>query len=663
MNNVAEMMRLLEAHIDSDIKAVVIDSNVNVVANVVNDVNDVVNNVVNNVVNGEGQMRKLNEMSIAKSVVPMIFIEQHFKGFMLENTIAERQVVSAAIFRTLYRMGDGVICLFDLEETLHSNIEYMLARNRNEVKGFRAGDVSIPAVIKFMGEIGFLDCLGVLFFATEKFTDLIIGKVGYAPLVKGQDRRVSYIKGGVSQPSPLMKEGMDFLGETGITIHKEMLSCINLVKEKLPKLDVWKKSLHTILGSNEMDPNEVYTTELDGDGRGRMYNVAHYGPNAQKDDINRSLIRLEVGSYVMPNSFEFDSMMNEYKGLVGNNEKLLKIESIVAMYKSPVTCLHRLLTVYKDTVSNPFSVLRFGMELGKIIIDGGACCYIPVGLDAKCSGSQIYGILAGDMDMMASCGFSSRKVADPYERVAKILKASRNDIKRPYMVVQYGGGLNALSADKEFVSTIVDKDVNEYCGEVISAVESVMGEKILRLRELLQRQVYGLCEEHELTHIRYHHIDGFIVDKPVCGKVDITAKYSSIRYQQYEGVIDFGSEKEGTGIVGISDRTHSREEFARTFVVNYIQGLDALIARKVAVLCKERGIEGLISIHDCFRVAPKYVHQLMDVIREAYIWIFIDNDPLQHLFKQLGLDKDEEGFKQVLTKEMVYEEGNYFFGQ
>lgn len=37
-------------------------------------------------------------------------------------------------------------------------------------------------------------------------------------------------------------------------------------------------------------------------------------------------------------------------------------------------------------------------------------------------------------------------------------------------------------------------------------------------------------------------------------------------------------------------------EFARTFVVNYIQGIDALVARTVAKYAKKAGLRGFTSI-------------------------------------------------------------------
>ena len=632
-------------------------------ANVVANAN-VVNTNTN--VNGDTDMRKISEMVLAESVVPMVFIEMHFNDYMESNTIAERQVVSAAIFKTLYIMGTDEVSYDGLVDKLYNNIEYMCARNRDKVKGFRGGDVDIASVVEFMLSIKFIceaEDIDGLFSVSDKFYEMTYKVVGRAPLLQGEERRVPYIKNEDSKPSELMKEAMDFLASTQFTVDKDMLRVIHAVKSKLPKLAIWKDSASMLKGCDEMDSEVSYTTEIDADNRGRMYNVAHYGPNAQKDDINRSLVKLSVGSYVTPDSFEFKFMYEEFKDLVGKNApELLTPAAMVAMHNSPTACLHRLLTVY-TSVTNPFSVIRLGGELGNVIKNNGALMFMPAGLDAKCSGSQIYSILVGDYDMMASCGFSDRKVADPYERVAEIVKVARSTVKKPYMVVQYGGGLASLTADKEFIKSAPEGvEPIKYCKKVISAIEHVMGEKILRLRALIQTQVLAICNARDVESFKYSHIDGFVVNKTVCGKVDVTEFYSAIRYQQVDGVIDFGSKLEGTGIVGISDRTLSRDEFARTFAVNYIQGLDALIARKVAVAAKEAGLDGLVSIHDCFRVAPKDVGKLKGVIQQVYTDIFVYSNPLQHLFDQLGLDSVEEGFESVLTEDMIYEEGNYFFG-
>lgn len=611
-------------------------------------------------------MKRVNEMTLAKSLVPMIFIEMKFQDFIQGEEMAKRQILAAAIFKTLYRIDESLTSIGDLEEHLYSNIEYMAARNRDKVKGMRGSDINLDDTIKFMKDARYITNLGDVYFTTEKFQELTYRVNGRAPLAKGEERRVPYIKDEVSVPSDLMKEAMDHLGSTEFTVDKGMLDAILAVKEKLPKLAIWKDSASMLAGSVAMEGDTAYTTEIDADSRGRMYNVAHYGPNAQKDDINRSLVKLSKASWITPDSQEFVFMMNEYKDLVGGHPdcaKLLLPEAMVAMYKSRKASLLKVLSSYPT--SNPFSVIRLGSELGDVIANNGAWMYMPAGLDAKCSGTQIYSILVGDRELMAACGFSSTKVADPYEMVAVRLGEVRQTVKRPYMVVQYGGGLDALMGDKDTAALYPDIVMRKYiCKRMFAAIEDVLGQWILNLREMLQIRVEEICDERNVESFEYSHIDGFVVNKVVCGKIDVTEKYSSIRYQQVDGVIDFGSEKDNTGILNISDRKPSRSEFARTFAVNYIQGMDALIARKVAVYCKDAGIDGLVSIHDCFRVSPSDVLKLMDIIRQVYVDVFVDHDPLKHLFAQLDLEVDGVRMgNETITIEEIYEEGNYFFGQ
>jgi len=128
-------------------------------------------------------------------------------------------------------------------------------------------------------------------------------------------------------------------------------------------------------------------------------------------------------------------------------------------------------------------------------------------------------------------------------------------------------------------------------------------------------------------------------------------------------VIDFGSHIKQTGL-SVSTGVPCKEEFARTFMVNWIQGLDALIARTVATKCKAAGIKGFISIHDCFRVAIHEVHMLKGIIDDAYVHIFVNNNVLEHLAKQLDLSPMAlKGIEQVITEEEIRSDKNYYFCQ
>jgi hypothetical protein len=605
-------------------------------------------------------LTRINEVQLAESAVPMIFIEMHFQQFMVQFELVQRQVVAAAIFKTLYRMNDSMLDHFDFMNEFMTNLEYMVCRNRDQLKAWRESDFE-GDIHTFLVNCKLLDNIGAMFYVTERFVEMCIKHTAKAPLAEGEERRVPFIKGNKVKPSGMMQEAFEFTGATQFSYHQDMLRVIEAVKAETPKLAVWKNSESVIAGCNEMDSEQPYTTEIDGDSRGRMYNVAHYGPNAQKDDLNRSLYSLAFGSFVVKDSDVYKFLMVELADACGKSDNLMTDKSITYVGRNPVKSLIKLLTEYD--LPSPFMYIRLAMELSKVINNGSGMIHVPVGLDAKCSGTQIYSIIAGNETLMKATGFCSinDKTPDPYTMAAQAFggKLTRNAMKKPYMVVQYGGGEKALNNDKEFMQLLGDST----CKEVIKAVEAVLGDKICNLRDMIASKVLEICNEKDVEYFTYTHIDGFVVNKPVCGKVDITDNYSHIRYAQTKGVISFGSAIKGTGLVSIKDRKHNREEFARTFMVNYIQGIDGLIARTVAVLAKRDGIRGYVSIHDCFRCAAEDVLKLKNIINEAYKIVFLDNSPLNHLCNQLGIDIEAEGYKTILTEEMIYQEDNYYFCQ
>jgi hypothetical protein len=354
--------------------------------------------------------------------------------------------------------------------------------------------------------------------------------------------------------------------------------------------------------------------------------------------------------------------MVELEGCVNKIERFLSEEAITITAKRPSKVLHMLLTEYPD-MKAPFTYVRMCMELAGIIENGVGKFTMPVGLDAKCSGTQIYGILTGSRHLMKATGFCSihEKAADPYTLVAKIMGGTmnRNDCKRPYMIVQYGGGKRALLNDQELMSVMNPGLVPSF----IMAVEEVLGDKVMAVRELVAARVLAKCHDEGVTHFGYYHVDGSLVKKPEYGSLDITKEYSCIRYKQDNGTISFGSYVKQTGITGISNRQQDAEEFARNFMVHFIQGIDALIARTVANKAEAAGIKGYCSIHDCFLSSADDVLKLKGIICEAYIDIFVKNDPLADLGRQLGIDFAEHGIESNITVEDIMQEDNYFFCQ
>lgn len=219
--------------------------------------------------------------------------------------------------------------------------------------------------------------------------------------------------------------------------------------------------------------------------------------------------------------------------------------------------------------------------------------------------------------------------------------------------------LTKLSHYLHAVIAIFGADKLEAFAELaVEAVKAALGEKINLFINKTMEAVKAKCEKETKLYIDYRHTDGQVVHKPCYPSREICDAFS-IRVDSQTRVI-FGNILEETSWK-IRETQPTVEEFARTFVVNYIQGIDALVARTVAKYAKKAGLRGFTSIHDCFRCCLADAPKMMAVIREAYIEIFVRNNQFESLSKQIGgIDMFHTN---IVTEELLNSEHAYYFCQ
>lgn len=603
-------------------------------------------------------MRKSEQLT-AESVIPQLFADIMLRDMYSNCTISNKQIIAAAMFKTMFNMEDAITTTASFNDMYTKANNYLVARNRDLGVMVDAADVLESLVL-----MGFMDELGGVFYVSQKFYDACYVSEKTAPLttmITDAIRRVSQVKGGKVKPSKLLDKAMRYLEATPFSAEMDMATIINLVKSQTPELAIWKDVKGSMNGINDMEAGVDHYSEQKADKRGRMYHVAHAGTNPQGDDYNRSIYKLNVESIVRKDDEAYTYFMNELEEAAGKDPKYMATEYLMRVGKSPVRALKTFLEC--AGVDSPFMYVRLARYFVTFEEAGECDVRVPMGLDAKCSGTQILAILAGNKQLLEATGFTSKKVFDPYALCAiqmDMAGIDRNAMKTPYMAIQYGGGVTALVNQKDYMQVMFDagiENAEEAADITIEAVKRVLGNKIIGLQDYMAEQITRIMEESGKTNVVYTHIDGQIVDLVVCGKVELTATFTSIRYTQ-NTIISFGSQLKNTGLT-VSDKTPSADEYARTFMVNYIQGIDALIARTVASLCEDAGIEGYVSIHDCFRTALKDTAKLKAIICRAYEIIFIENDPVAHLCNQLNIDMPM--VSRELTSEMIYNKDAYFF--
>lgn len=535
------------------------------------------------------------------------------------------------------------------------------------------------------------------FTLTDKWNSLVLAKNVTLPATQAIDdneRTTTYVKGGKAKPSPIMKEAIQHLQSTEYHVHGDMLRILTEVMAKVKLMPFGQQRIamlqeletysYVFDGCDKMAQEETLASEYDADTRGRLYHVACAGANPQASDLARSLYAHNTENYVNMYNEEGEftqsylMFLDELDDCAGKNKFQTK-DYLTRVANNPVEFLFQ--TLAKSLSTNledrrncpkkPFTLVRMALDYVDFQTTGKCDSRLGFGLDARCSGTQYFAILAGDAVMGEATGITTKKkqdTTDPYVMSAKILSdkfgynfATRAFIKTPYMAVQYGGSSKALLTSKDNIQNLKDAGVTtdnmaEVAEDCITAINEALGVKINNLKTTVQNTLEDILEEKGRAYINYRHSDGFNVFKPAAPKIEVCPSFS-LFLGTGEQTMYFGK-KDGQWT--IQSKTPTAQEFVRTFMVNYIQGLDALVARTVIVHAKKAGLKSFTSIHDCFRTTLEDAPKLKQVIADAYNEVFIETDQHEHLMKILGRPNMPQ-YKNIVTKEILnHEDSSYF---
>ena len=501
--------------------------------------------------------------------------------------------------------------------------------------------------------------------------------------------------------SKTVREAMEFIESQAQLVNNRLLNIINMFMEECnvkgyPIPAVLQESGHVIHGCNKLAAHEAIYSEYFQDLRGRMYQFAHCGPNPQAADLSKALCYHTVQNWVQKGSIQHKLFLNEFfDEVIGDKDSVWATEAYIRrIVANPVGAL-----VYAFNQHNGelpfkkfFSYIDMCYSWVEFEDNGQADVRLGFGPDAKCSGAQIFAILAGCETMAKACGLVTgydQKPADPYNmsalEVNKITQdiqnknlvpnrtITRNEIKTPFMAIQYGGGVPALRY-KKFEPTmealgIEEKYRDKFCSAVVvKGINNAMGPIIGSFIECLRDAVADYCNEHNVDYFDYRHVDGFLCTKKGEASVQMTVEPFIINYGGEGTGVIFGSQKNDTGWM-VASRTSGilqRENFIYYFPVHFIQGLDAVIARGIALGAKKAGLRGYSTIHDQFRVCLEDAPRLRaEVIPAVYKELFLENDPVTHLGNQIGRKlvwgNPLEGRKTVVTEEILFATDSYYF--
>ena len=535
---------------------------------------------------------------------------------------------------------------------------------------------------------------------SKKWNDLVLVPECSLPFIGKLDdanRLTNYVKGGKVKPSKLLKDSIKHLQDTTYHVHTSTLDIIKQVRgmveamEQCPTRDAMMAGFrdygYVIKGCEDVAGCNVLSSEYDADTRGRLYHIACAGANPQSSDMARALYSHNVENYVSKLSVgdtvkttdSYKMFLAELEDIAGP-EKYSTPKALAFIASNPIKAMFAILTrmtntdpaIRRDVPKKPWTLLRMAKDYMEFETTGKCDSRLGYGLDAKCSGTQYFAIIAGCEDLGEATGITTKlqsDTVDPYVRSAKVLNergllwANRPYIKTPYMAVQYGGSKKALMNSKDNLLNMKDfgvaeEDMEDVVFMTIEAIREALGAKITGLIEKVQFELEEMLESEDKEFITYKHTDGFKVFKPAAPRIEVCPSFS-IYLGGRGNRIYFG--KEGA-CWEVKSKQPTAEEYVRTFMVNYIQGIDALVARTAAKYAKLEGLQAFTSIHDCFRTTLADAPKMKHVMALTYKECFIDNDQHVHLMSIIGRGA-KTGYKNIVTEDILNHSNSFYFCQ
>jgi hypothetical protein len=471
---------------------------------------------------------------------------------------------------------------------------------------------------------------------------------------------------------------LNILEDTQYVVDVTMTAIASKVYAKLGKCKLASEQ-YVIDGCNHLigQGNVPVVSEFFDDHRGRVYQGDGHGPNGQASDMSRAVMSLHgvATDYNMKLAVKY--IMEE----MGDMVRDMSEEDIYAEIKLIGKLTFTQITDYvvghlrdnRSPIKKVWSFVKAAGIMIKIARGERPEIGMAFGLDAKCSGPQLAALMTSDETLAEACGFTDKEVDDAYERAIKLLNktwcsVARNEIKKPYMAVFYGQGVNAFMISDNYgrikksdmeIEVLdcmlngvgVTRDTNpdrvvemihahweERAKEFSGAIEQSFG-KVSNLRKAIKdahgEWVTGVDgDAHWVPHTTKAttHVmpDGIKVRMPYFDMVDISGRV--LEFGMIAPTVDLIVKGEDMKFKMVSFKTKDVDlgRHGRAGFVNLVQATDGLMARFIIRNLESEGAQHIIAVHDCFRVN---INDMIDgklhrAIKKSYMDIFgsVSND-------------------------------------
>ena len=378
----------------------------------------------------------------------------------------------------------GVVFTSCVPDLLVSSDEFMFQfENRMEdvtIDG-QTAELSPLYILTVLIEAGFIEFLldSEYLIAGKRVVEILdLDKSGYAPALAtdGVERRRGYAK---TQTSDLFKEAVHALEATEYQASTNMLEIARQVYKFATgeQRTILMKNDYVLKGTAAMVEGLAYVSEFFGDLRGRLYQASCFGPNGQSSDLARSLMDLSGVSLDYDVNEAMELLWHEMQDMGDFVSDDMMMADIMDCNFAPVEFILSHMEKLNH-ITKPWNFVKFAMlysDLGNYLINEDLpkpYIGVAVGLDAKCSGPQLGGLMVSDNNILAATGFSMKQIDDAYHNALSeckkvgITNLTRSLVKKAFMAIFYGAGKGAmLEADtitlKTYVALYTDEMTDE----------------------------------------------------------------------------------------------------------------------------------------------------------------------------------------------------------
>lgn len=386
------------------------------------------------------------------------------------------------------------------------------------------------------------------------------------------------------------------------------------------------------------------------DFRGRVY-ASSAGLNPQGSDFNRAMLRFKEGKALGDNGLYWLAVHGANcfgVDKVSFDDRVdwvhANVERIQAVAKHPMS--H---TDFWGEADYPFMFVAFCLEYAQAVENPtGFISHLPVGMDGSCNGLQNFSALLRDsVGGQATNLTPGDKPSDIYQQVAdrakELLDASeasdekdlwlafidkhgglsRKIAKRPVMTLPYGCTKYACLGFIDDAVREIDMDffedrnmASQYMTELIwAAIHDV----VVSAREAMDwlQKIASMTANRNLP-VWWINPVGFPVYQSI-KKIHSTQVRTMLM-----GDVRLRLNKE-TDVI-------SKEKQMQGIAPNFVHSLDSAHMMLTVLEAQNRGITNFSMIHDDFGTHAADVEQFRNVIRETFVTMYIDNNPLEDLY-------------------------------